>query len=152
MEFSVSPVAVAHNTRTEPIDDMWDAVESMIELEPDFPTESLLGIDQFSHLEIIFCFHKADPEAVLTGADHPRQNPQWPNVGIFAQRRKARPNRIGATIVELIRVDGRRLHVCGLDAIDGTPILDIKPVFREFLPRSEVRQPRWSTELMRKYW
>jgi tRNA (Thr-GGU) A37 N-methylase len=73
-------------------------------------------------------------------------------VGIFAQRGKNRPNRIGSTIVQVDRVEGRRLHVLELDAIDGTPVLDIKPVLREFLPRREVEQPEWSTELMQRYW
>lgn len=73
-------------------------------------------------------------------------------VGIFAQRAKARPNRLGATIVEIIRCEGNVLIVKGFDAIDGTPVLDIKPVLAEFLPRSPVRQPEWSHELMRDYW
>ena len=73
-------------------------------------------------------------------------------MGIFAQRGKARPNRIGSTIVRVVRREGRVLHVAELDAVDGTPVLDIKPVMREFLPREEVRQPRWSRELMQRYW
>jgi tRNA (Thr-GGU) A37 N-methylase len=86
------------------------------------------------------------------GARHPRNNQQWPAVGIFAQRGKNRPNRLGTTICTLVRVEGRALVVQELDAIDGTPILDIKPVMAEFLPRSAVRQPAWSHELMREYW
>jgi tRNA (Thr-GGU) A37 N-methylase len=73
-------------------------------------------------------------------------------VGIFAQRGKGRPNRLGATIVEIVNRAGRVLTVTGLDAIDGTPVLDIKPVMAEFLPRNPVRQPKWSHELMRSYW
>ena len=83
---------------------------------------------------------------------HPRGNPAWPSVGIFAQRAKARPNRIGATIVRILGKDGGRLRVEGLDAIDGTPVLDIKPVLSEFLPSGPVRQPEWTRELMRDYW
>ena len=75
-----------------------------------------------------------------------------PAVGIFAQRAKARPNRIGATIVRILGRDGGRLRVEGLDAIDGTPVLDIKPVLAEFLPSGPVRQPEWTRELMRDYW
>jgi tRNA (Thr-GGU) A37 N-methylase len=73
-------------------------------------------------------------------------------VGIFAQRARARPNRLGTTIVRIISCEGARLRVRGLDAIDGTPVLDIKPVMAEFLPREPVRQPAWSTELMADYW
>jgi tRNA (Thr-GGU) A37 N-methylase len=101
---------------------------------------------------VLFFFDRVDPQKVVTGARHPRNNPDWPAVGIFAQRGKNRPNRIGSTIVQVDRVEGRRLHVLELDAIDGTPVLDIKPVLREFLPRRAVVQPEWSTELMQRYW
>jgi tRNA (Thr-GGU) A37 N-methylase len=88
----------------------------------------------------------------VTGARHPRNNTAWPRVGIFAQRGKNRPNRIGSTICRVLRIDGRELYVAELDAIDKTPVLDIKPVMAEFLPREPVRQPRWSQELMSRYW
>ena len=58
----------------------------------------------------------------------------------------------GATIVRIVSRDGRRLVVSGLDAIDGTPVIDIKPVFQEFLPSGRIVQPAWSRELMRNYW
>jgi tRNA (Thr-GGU) A37 N-methylase len=73
-------------------------------------------------------------------------------VGIFAQRAKARPNRIGATLVRVLERRPRALVVEGLDAIEGTPVIDIKPVFREFLPQTEIRQPAWTHEMMRDYW
>src|SRR5262249_18728471 len=95
---------------------------------------------------------RVDPSGVVVGARHPRNNPAWPRVGIFAQRAKGRPNRLGSTIVRILGRDGRRVRVAGLDAVDGTPILDIKPVMAEFLPREPVRQPAWSRELMRDYW
>ena len=71
---------------------------------------------------------------------------------IFAQRARHRPNRLGSTICRLIAVQGAALEVAELDAIDGTPVLDIKPVMAEFLPRSPLRQPAWSHELMADYW
>ena len=86
------------------------------------------------------------------GARHPRGNEAWPKVGIFAQRASSRPNRLGVTTCELIGVDGLDVRVRGLDAIDATPVLDIKPHLREFEPRSDVRQPSWSSELMAGYW
>jgi len=76
--------------------------------------------------------------------------PPW--VEIFAQRGENRPNRIGSTIRRILGREGRRLRVTELDAIDGTPVLDIKPVMQEFLPRCEVRQRAWSRELMRRCW
>jgi tRNA (Thr-GGU) A37 N-methylase len=89
---------------------------------------------------------------IETGARHPRNNKNWPKVGIFAQRGKTRPNRLGVSVVKIVKREGTRLFVEGLDAIDGTPVLDIKPVMREFLPREKVNQPHWATELMKDYW
>jgi tRNA (Thr-GGU) A37 N-methylase len=89
---------------------------------------------------------------VVTGARYPRENPAWPLTGIFAQRGRNRPNLLGSTVCRVVRVAGTTLHVAGLDAIDGTPVLDLKPVMQEFLPRGVVHQPAWSHELMRDYW
>ena len=93
-----------------------------------------------------------DEAKINLGSRHPRGNEAWPKVGIFAQRAKARPNRIGITTCELVSVDGLTLRVRGLDAIDGTPIIDIKPYMTEFAPRRATRQPVWSSELMTGYW
>jgi tRNA (Thr-GGU) A37 N-methylase len=82
----------------------------------------------------------------------PRDNPAWPKVGIFAQRGKNRPNRLGVSVARVLAVEGHVLRVGELDAIDGTPVVDLKPVMREFLPRGEVRQPAWAGELMVDYW
>jgi tRNA (adenine37-N6)-methyltransferase len=146
------PVGRVEARRTEAEDDNWGAEESRVILDQRFPPEALDGLEGFSHAEILFVFDRVDPAKVVTGARHPRNNPEWPAVGIFAQRGKDRPNRIGSTICRILRRDGRTLTVEGLDAIDGTPVLDIKPVMREFLPREEIRQPEWSRELMRDYW
>ena len=73
-------------------------------------------------------------------------------VGIFAQRGKNRPNRIGLCTCRIIAVEGLAVEVEGLDAIDGTPVLDLKPAMRGFLPRGELREPAWATELMDGYW
>lgn len=145
-------IATVHNIRTSVEDDNWGDVVSEIVLDDALPEESLAGIEAFSHVEILFVFDRVRPEKIVTGARHPRNNPAWPRVGIFAQRGKNRPNRLGATIVRVVGRDGRRLTVVGLDAVDGTPVVDIKPVMREFLPREEVVQPGWATELMAGYW
>jgi tRNA (Thr-GGU) A37 N-methylase len=71
---------------------------------------------------------------------------------VRSTRRDLRDDLLGATIVRLVSRSGRTLEVEGLDAMDGTPVVDIKPVMAEFLPRGAVRQPRWSSELMRQYW
>jgi tRNA-Thr(GGU) m(6)t(6)A37 methyltransferase TsaA len=148
----VSPVAHVRGGRAAPEDDNWGEERAVIVLEEAFPPEALFGLDAFSHAEIVFQFHLVPDAKIETGARRPRGNPDWPLVGIFAQRGKNRPNRIGVTVCRIVSVSGREIKVEGLDAIDGTPVLDIKPVMREFLPRGEVRQPDWSRELMKDYW
>lgn len=87
---------------------------------------------------------------MTTGSRAPPGRADLPAVGVFADRGPRRPNRIGATICEIISVEGRQLRVRGLDAVDGTPVLDLKPVMLEFLP-SGVRQPARVGQLMHDY-
>jgi tRNA (Thr-GGU) A37 N-methylase len=91
-------------------------------------------------------------DGVTTGARHPRGRQDLPAVGIFAQRARNRPNRLGVSVCELVAVDGRTVHVRGLDAIDGTPVLDLKPVLTAMRPPGEVTEPAWVEEIMRDYW
>jgi tRNA (Thr-GGU) A37 N-methylase len=150
---SLLPIGTIHNSRTVAIDDGWDELQSSIELDATrFTPESLAGLDGFSHIEVIFHFHAVADNAVVGGARHPRGRVDWPLVGIFAQRGKDRPNRIGATVCRIVRIDGLSILVQGLDAIDGTPVLDIKPCMRGFLPRGDIVEPAWATELMKNYW
>lgn len=148
----VEPIGRVRSTRTEPIDDDWDAVASAVVLDARVPEAALAGLEGFSHVEVVYLFDRVDPAGVELGARHPRGNEDWPRVGIFAQRAKGRPNRIGVTVCRLLGVVGRTLEVQGLDAIDGTPVLDLKPYMAEFGPRGQVVQPEWSRELMRSYW
>jgi tRNA (adenine37-N6)-methyltransferase len=152
MTIAIEPIGHVRTQRTAAEDDYWGGVESRIVLRDDLDAEALLGIEEFSHAEIVFHFDRVDEQKIVLGARHPRNNPDWPRIGIFAQRGKNRPNRIGTTIVRVLGREGRVLRVAELDAIDNTPVLDIKPVMQEFLPRSAVRQPAWSRELMRRYW
>lgn len=149
---AIEPIGHVRSPRDDQSDDDWGDVRARIELTEAFDPVCLDGIEEFSHAEVLFCFDRVDASKVSRGARHPRGNPVWPKVGIFAQRGKDRPNRIGSTIVRIESREGRVLRVVGLDAIEGTPVLDIKPVMVEFLPRGEVRQPAWSHELMREYW
>ncbi len=96
-------------------------------------------------------FDQVAEEKILMSR-HPRGNKDWPKVGVFAQRNKDRPNHVGLTIARIIKHEDRSLFVEGLDATHGTPVLDIKPVMAEFLPREPVYQPDWSHELMQNYW
>jgi tRNA-Thr(GGU) m(6)t(6)A37 methyltransferase TsaA len=151
-EILMRPIAHIHNARTGLDDDNWGGMVSEITLDSSLPEEGLLGLEAFSHAEILYYFDRVGDATDIPMLRHPRGNPSWPKVGIFAQRNKDRPNHIGLTIVRIVRREGRSLFVEGLDAIDGTPVLDIKPVMEEFLPRGEVRQPQWSHELMQAYW
>lgn len=152
MTYTIRPIAFVRNVRKEIEDDHWGAVSSTIELAEEINESALTGIDTFSHLEVIFYFDKVSDNKIQYEARHPRNNSEFPKVGIFAQRGKNRPNKLGVTIVELVELNQRKLVVKGLDAIDGTPIIDIKPVMKEFLPKGEVRQPDWSVSLMSNYW
>lgn len=151
MEIVLAPVAFVKNTRAGLSDDFWGTVISEIELAKDIPADAFNGIDDFSHLEIIFHFNQSDKSAIVFSG-YPRGNKNWPHTGIFAQRKKDRPNALGLTIVELVKREGNKIWVRYLDAINGTPIVDIKPVMKEFLPQNEIKQPAWSNELMKEYW
>jgi tRNA-Thr(GGU) m(6)t(6)A37 methyltransferase TsaA len=152
MDIQVRAVGFVEAPRRHAEDDFWGGEQACVALTKEFTAEALEGFAQFSHVEVLFLFHEVAPSKIVTGARHPRSNKAWPAVGIFAQRGKNRPNRIGSTICRIVRVEGTRLIVAELDAIHGTPVLDIKPVMVEFLPRQEIRQPAWSRELMREYW
>lgn len=149
---TLEPVGWVRGGRSDLLDDNWGEERAIIELAPGFPESALAGLETFSHAEILFFFNRVPESKIETGARHPRGNTDWPLVGIFAQRGKNRPNRLGLCTCRILGVTGRRVNVQGLDAIDGTPVLDIKPVMREFLPREPVSQPDWATELMKGYW
>jgi len=119
--------------------------EGVLEILPEFE-EGLTDIEGFSHLFVIWAFHKAEGFSLL-GKPPTDDRPH----GVFATRSPRRPNPIGLTVVELLRRDGARLHVRGVDMLDGTPILDIKPYLssvaeeklrRGWLAEAEARRQR----------
>jgi len=148
----VRPIGVVRSSVKELADDCWGGVVATIELDArQFSPECTLGLREFSHVEVLFLLDRMPPEKVVTGAKHPRGRTDWPRVGIFAQRSKDRPNHIGVTVCRLESVDGLRVRVRELDAVDGTPVLDLKPYLQGFGPRGEVREPSWARELMAGY-
>ena len=149
--FDLNPVGVVRSSRAEPEDDHWDDESAVIELLEPFDERSVRGLGTFSHCIVVYVFDRAAWDESRMSR-RPRGNPEWPEVGIFAQRAKDRPNRLGVTVCRVLEVSGAAVRVAGLDAIDGTPVVDIKPWMAEFGPRGEVVQPGWSTELMRDYW
>ncbi|MGW2716219.1 SAM-dependent methyltransferase [Streptomyces sp. NPDC001492] len=147
------PVGRVVGGRAEVRDDDWGKVEAVIRLDGEqFDADALAGLDAFSHLEIVYHFDRVPVAKIETGARHPRGNTDWPMVGIFAQRGKNRPNRLGVSRCRLVRTDGLDLHVQGLDAVDGTPVLDIKPYMSEFGPQGTTSQPDWATDIMSRYY
>ncbi|MCE3229817.1 MAG: hypothetical protein K0S32_4368 [Bacteroidetes bacterium] len=151
MEINFKPIAFVKNSRSVPTDDHWESIIAEIELAEHIPTEAFSGISTFSHLEIIYHFDKLNKNEMVY-AGHPRGNKNYPLTGIFGQRKKDRPNAIGLCTAQLLEHAGRTIKVKYLDAIDGTPVLDIKPVFKEFQPKGEIRQPEWVSDLMKNYW
>ncbi|MGH3157982.1 MAG: SAM-dependent methyltransferase [Streptosporangiaceae bacterium] len=150
--FEVEPVAYVVGGRTEVSDDYWGGVSSVVRVDSTrFGVDATRGLNAFSHLEVVFRFHLTDPENLNLGARRPRDNPDWPEVGTFGHRNMRRLNWLGVSRCRLVRVDGLDLHVEELDAVDGTPVLDIKPWFIEFGPHGDIRQPAWTGEMLGDY-
>lgn len=153
MRIELTPIGTVVGGRVVPEDDGWDAETCEIRLDPArFDASSLAGLDEFSHVEVVYHFHLVDEADVVATARHPRGRTDWPAVGIFAQRGRVRPNRLGVSVARLLGVDGSNVRVQGLDAVDGTPVLDLKPVLSGFVPRGDIVEPAWSLELMAGYW
>ena len=153
MGFDVEPIGHVVGGREDAVDDNWGGVEATIVLDSGLvDADATLGLEDFSHIEVVYLFHLVGEVGVTRGARRPRGNPDWPEVGILGQRAKSRPNRIGVSRCQLVDVDGLKLRIRGLDAVDGTPVLDVKPFMVEFAPLGPVYQPEWASDLMRNYW
>ncbi|AEI38378.1 MAG: SAM-dependent methyltransferase [Zymomonas mobilis subsp. pomaceae] len=150
---TVTPIGHVRSLRKDITDDNWGGVISTIVIDSEvLPCEALLGLDQFSHIEVIFYFDRVPLQKIQYGTRRPRGRSDWPEVGILAQRGKGRPNLMGVSRCQLLSVEAFSLKVRGLDAIDGTPIIDIKPYMAEFGPIGTVIQPEWSHEVMKDYY
>ncbi len=153
MALEMVPIGFVRGGRVEATKDGWGGNRCRLELDAArFGPASLRGVEALSHVEILFYFHVDADEPVETGARHPRGRTDWPEVGIFAQRGRMRPNRIGVSVCRVVGVAGTAVEVEGLDAVDGTPILDIKPVWSGYAPRGAVVEPDWAKALMARYW
>jgi tRNA (adenine37-N6)-methyltransferase len=108
--------------------------------------EALDDIGDYSHLFVLFWLNQISDQQRMTLKVHPRGRMDMPLVGVFATRTNIRPNPIGLTLVELLKVEGNTLNVRGLDAFDGTPILDIKP-FDSWDNAEKARVPDWWIKL-----
>ncbi|MEH0650465.1 SAM-dependent methyltransferase [Streptomyces scabiei] len=147
----IKPIGIVVGGRTEVTDDHWSG-SAIIRLNSDFPLEVVRGLEEFSHLLVVWHFHKASPSDVALHARSPRNNSRWPATGTFVHRNHRRPNQLAQSFPRLLKVDGLDLHVTDLDAIDGTPVYDLGPYFAEMGPRGEVREPKWPAEMLSDYW
>lgn len=152
-EIELRPIGRVVCTRKAPADDLWDRERSTIVLDPErFGPDALAGLDLFSHLEVTFHLDRVPDEKITHGARRPRNDPKLPLMGVFAQRGKNRPNRLGHSVCRIVAVRGTEIDVRGLDAVDESPVLDLKPWVRQFGPRGRVAQPAWMDDLMARYW
>lgn len=150
MEFVVRPIGVVRNDRTDvQMTDNWGAVRSTIVVDERFGPDCMRGLADFSHVDVLFLFDRFDEREQYTPRSS-RGRADLPAVGVFADRGPRRPNRIGSTTCRIIAVHGRELDVVGLDAVSGTPVVDIKPAMAEFHPTGIV-QPEWVGRLMAEY-
>ena len=145
------PIGKVLSDRNQMSEGRWADVVSRIELAPQY-AKGLAGLAEFSHVVVIFHLDRIPPfDPAKQIARNPRGMEALAPVGVFAQRTKFRPNPIGVTAVELVSVDDRGISVRGLDALDGTPVLDIKPYIPGFERKDNVRLPAWVDKMMDGY-
>mgnify|MGYP001590885011 CR=1 FL=1 len=135
-------IGVVRNEVKQPAREGWEKVVSDIVIESRL-TEALEGLEDFSHIIVLYWMHRRDKGLAMKV--HPRGNPELPLVGLFATRSPHRPNPLGKTTVRLLERRGNILRVQGLDAIDGTPVMDIKPYIPGYDSVAEARVPSWVT-------
>ncbi|MFF3127097.1 SAM-dependent methyltransferase [Streptomyces sp. NPDC057908] len=148
----ITPIATVVGGHTDVLDDYQGGTKAIIRLHDTYPVETLQGIEDFSHLTVTWHFHLAHPEDVQLHARSPRGNSRWPATGTFVHRNHRRPNQLAISYPRLLGVDGRDLLVTDLDAVDGTPVIDLAPYFEEMGPHGPARQPAWPGEMLTDYW
>jgi tRNA-Thr(GGU) m(6)t(6)A37 methyltransferase TsaA len=147
---NLKPIGYVVSPVEETVDEKWGGVVSKVLLLPEYAA-GLDGLDGFSHAMVVTYLNKAKYEPARHLKRRPRGLESMPLVGIFSQRAKDRPNPIGITAVRIIRAGTDHLEVQGLDAINGTPVLDIKPYYPWFDRIENPRTPEWVAELMEGY-
>jgi tRNA-Thr(GGU) m(6)t(6)A37 methyltransferase TsaA len=131
-------------------DESWGESVSQVQVLPPY-RRGLQGLEQFSHVLVVTWLHEASFAAERDLVRRPRGLASMPEVGIFAQRAKDRPNPIGVTAVPLVSVDADALTVRRLDAIDGTPVLDVRPYYPAYDQVPEASVPEWVDRLLAGY-
>ncbi|MFH0771776.1 MAG: tRNA (N6-threonylcarbamoyladenosine(37)-N6)-methyltransferase TrmO [Candidatus Omnitrophota bacterium] len=149
-EIKLRPIGFVSSPVTERMDENWGEVKSKLILKPEF-AGGLLGLEGFSHVIVITYLHMANYEKEKHLQRRPRNLKTMPKVGIFSQRAKDRPNPIGITAVEIICAGDGYLEVKGLDVIDKTPILNIKPYYPAYDKIDNPNVPEWVNRSMKNY-
>lgn len=139
------PIGVVRNGVRTPRPDGWSIVRSDIILRDEL-TGALDGIDGYSHIIVIFAFDKV-PESEQRQRVRPGHDERIPEQGVLATRSQVRPNPVGVSVVRLLKRRGNILRVEGLDAIDGTPVLDVKPYFPNHDSVPDAGIPAWARSL-----
>ncbi len=141
-KINLTPIGTVRNYVNDPKRKDWQAVASQIVINKELET-ALDGVEGFSHLIIIYWMHKLSPAEQRPAKVHPKGDRSLPLTGVFATRSPARPNPIGMTVVKLVERRGSILEVTGLDALNGTPVLDIKPYIPSHDSIPEASVPEW---------
>ena len=149
-QFSIHPIGYVFSDVTTQTDQQWGVITSRIKLLAKYQA-GLFGLDQFSHLLVITYLHQASFKSTEHLIRRPRGLSSMPLVGIFAQRAKDRPNPIGVTAVSILSATADSVFVRGLDAIDGTPVLDLKPYYPQYDCINGAIVPEWVMRLMEGY-
>ena len=147
----ITPIGTIHSPVTEVAEEHWGDVVSEIHVD-DLYAEGLRGIEDWSHVMVVYSMHEARFDLENDMVRRPRDRQDMPELGVFARRSAHRPNGIGVTAVEVVSVEGNILTVRRLDAIDGTPVLDIKPYAPVYDSVYEPLIPVWFIRLMQDYY
>jgi tRNA-Thr(GGU) m(6)t(6)A37 methyltransferase TsaA len=135
-------IGVVSNDIKQPIKRGWEEVVSEIIINREL-TEALDGLEDFSHIIVLYWMHQLPERRPLPLKVHPMGNQNLPLTGRFATRAPSRPNPIGQATVELLERRGNVLRVKGLDAINGTPVIDLKPYIPGYDSAADAKAPRW---------
>ncbi len=140
---TIKSIGGVRNNVKEPTFGGWNEVISKLVLDQEY-ADGLRGLEDYSHVTVIFWLNLVDS---CTMTHTPQGRKDVPEVGIFACRCPTRPNPLAISTAELLGIDKNILTVKGLDAIDGTPIIDIKPYTPQYDLRQKVRVPSWVNRL-----
>jgi tRNA-Thr(GGU) m(6)t(6)A37 methyltransferase TsaA len=144
-DMNLKAIGIVRNEIGQPIRHGWGEVISDIEVNDDL-TEALDGLDEFSHLIVLYWMHQLTSGRELPLKVHPMGKPELPLTGRLATRSPSRPNPVGQATVRLLERRGNILRVKGLDATDGTPVIDIKPYLPRYDSAPDAKAPKWTTE------